>query len=336
MARKKPTKSELTTPVEAIKHTKEARTNIPTRELESFAAKDENAPPRMLYPRDPSLDPQLVWKGKDELDAQPLEVPAVPIYIQEKVHPQALIDDLRRRAQEGQPHELNLFADFNGMEDDFAKKVDFYQHDQHWTNRLILGDSLLVMTSLAEKERLKGRVQMIYLDPPYGIKFGSNWQVSTRKRDVKDGKAEDLVRQPEQVKAFRDTWEQGIHSYLAVLRDRLVLARELLTDSGSVFLQIGDENVHLVRSVLDEVFGSENCICQIAFKKTTGQTSEFLPSISDYVIWFAKNRTAVKYRTLYKLRELGEEGADAYYDGSKVHQLASSAGAAYRAQGWRK
>ena len=158
--------------------------------------------------------------------------------------------------------QTNLFADFNGLEDDFEKKVDFYsQKDDRqkpWSNRLILGDSLLVMTSLAEKEGLKGKVQAIYLDPPYGIKFGSNWQVSTRKRDVKDGKAQDATRQPEQVRAFRDTWRLGIHSYLAYLRDRLMVARDLLTETGSVFVQIGDENVHLVRMVMDEVFGTEN------------------------------------------------------------------------------
>src|SRR5262249_54593969 len=162
----------------------------------------------------------------------------------------------------------------NGLEGDPSKRTDFYHHEhdgqggRNWTNRLILGDSLLVMTSLAEKERLKGRVQMIYIDPPYGIRFGSNWQVSTRKRDVKDAKAEDLPRQPEQVKAFRDTWELGIHSYLAYLRDRVAVARELLTESGSIFVQIGDENVHLVRSIVDEVFGAENAISSIAFTKT--------------------------------------------------------------------
>src|SRR5690606_37184402 len=160
---------------------------------------------------------------------------------------------------------VELFGDFNGIED-FEKKVDFYQHEQHWTNRMILGDSLLVMASLAEKERLRGKVQMIYIDPPYGIKFGSNWQVSTRKCDVKDGKAEDATRQPEQVRAFRDTWKLGIHSYLSYLRDRLVIARDLLTESGSCFVQIGDENVHLVRAIMDEVFGSENFVSQICYR----------------------------------------------------------------------
>jgi len=274
MARKKST-PKPNTPVEAVKH-KDTRTNIPTREQGALVADDEATPKTVLYPRGPSLDPQLVWKGKDEQDRQPLEVPAVPIYIQEKIQPQVIVEDLREQAAAGKPGQADLFADFNGV-DDASKRTEFYQHPQHWTNRLILGDSLLVMTSLAEKERLKGRVQMIYLDPPYGIKFGSNWQVSTRKRDVKDAKAEDLTRQPEQIKAFRDTWQLGIHSYLTYLRDRLVVARELLTESGSIFVQIGDENVHLARSLLDEVFGSENFGALITLQKTGAQPSDILP-----------------------------------------------------------
>src|SRR5258705_1924113 len=177
---------------------------------------------------------------------------------------------------------------------------------------MILGDSLLVMTSLAEKEALKGKVQTIYFDPPYGIKFGSNWQVSTRRRDVKDGKAEDATRQPEQVKAFRDTWKLGVHSYLAYLRDRLTVARDLLTESGSVFVQIGDENVHLVRCVLDEVFGSENSVSQIAFRKTAGATSEFLLPTADHLLWYAKARDRLKYRPAYLNKSLVEGGAGAY------------------------
>src|ERR1700704_2777318 len=287
------------TPVEAIRH-KDTRVNIPTHELRDFVAADEHAPKTMLYPRDPSLDPQLVWKGKDEQDQAALEVPVVPIYIQEKVHPQALVENLRKTAKAGEPEpELTLFSDFNGMEDaGFDKKVDFYHHDQHWSNRMILGDSLLVMTSLAEKEGLKGKVQTIYFDPPYGIKFRSNWQMSTGKRDVTDGKAEEPARQPEQVRVFRDRWKLGIHSYLAYLRDRLVVARGLLTETGSLFVQIGDENVHLVRNVLDELFGSENFCAQINFKKTGASTDDFLPSGSDHIIWFVKNRDIAKYRQL--------------------------------------
>jgi adenine-specific DNA-methyltransferase len=312
MARKKTTKKAAdSVPVDALKHVADKRSNIPTRELAGFAKEEEAAPKTVLYPRDPSLDPQLVWKGKDEQDARPLEVPAVPIYLQEKVHPLALIEDLKARAAVGKPRQADLFSDFNGL-DDFQKKVEFYQHDQHWTNRLILGDSLLVMTSLAEKERLKGKVQMIYLDPPYGIKFGSNWQVSTRKRDVKDAKAEDLTRQPEQIKAFRDTWELGIHSYLTYLRERLTAARELLTESGSIFVQIGDENAHLVRCLMDEVFGSENCVTTISYKSAVGMGAKYLDSVATYIVWFAKNIQILKYRPIYRMLTIGEPGATRY------------------------
>lgn len=290
-------KSKTQMPIEAVVH-KDRRTNIPTEELRGFVADDENKPKTILYPRDPSLDPQLVWRGKDEQDSKDLAVPAVPIYIQEKIHPKYLIEDLRAQSNKEKPGQFNFFADFNGI--DFDQMVEFYQHDQKWSNRMILGDSLLVMTSLAEKERLKGKVQMIYIDPPYGINFGSNWQVSTRKRDVKDGRAEDATRQPEQVKAFRDTWELGIHSYLAYLRDRLVVARDLLTETGSIFVQIGDENVHLVRSLMDEVFGSDNFVSQITFrKKLMPLGSKTLESMADFIIWYAKKREVLKYHQLF-------------------------------------
>jgi adenine-specific DNA-methyltransferase len=298
MAKKKP----ASVAVETLKHVADKRPNIPTRETAAFAK--ENGAQPFVVRRDRSLDPQLVWKGKDEQDAKPLEVPTVPIHVQEKVHPQAIIEAMKAWAKQGKPV-ADLFADFNGL-DDFAKKLEFYQHDQHWTNRLILGDSLLVMASLAEKERLRGQVQCVYFDPPYGIKFGSNWQVSTRKRDVKDAKAEDLTRQPEQIKAFRDTWELGIHSYLTYLRDRLAAARDLLTESGSMFVQIGDENVHLVRNLMDEVFGSENFCCNIAFVKTTSQTSELIAPVFDHILWYARTREAVKFRGLYRPKPLEE------------------------------
>ncbi|MDG4562265.1 MAG: DNA methyltransferase, partial [Candidatus Competibacter sp.] len=223
------------------------------------------------------------------------------------IHPQAIIEDVRASAKRGQAGTLDLFADFNGIE--FDQLIEFYQHNQHWQNRMILGDSLLVMSSLAEKEGLKGQVQMIYLDPPYGIKFGSNWQVSTRKRDVKDGKAEDATRQPEQIKAFRDTWKLGIHSYLAYLRDRLQVARELLTESGSIFVQIGVENIHLVRSILEEVFGAENFVSLITFATTSGFEANELARAGDYLLWFAKNKAeGTKYRALFEeqKREVGE------------------------------
>ncbi len=299
--------------IEAIRH-RDKRTNSPTEELRDFVVEDEFSPNAMLYPRDPSLDPQLVWKGKDEQDRLGLAVSVVPIYIQEKIQPQVIIDALPRINSSG-ANQTNLFADFNGGPQDFAQRIEFYQHEQNWSNRLVLGDSLLVMTSLSEKEGLKGKVQAIYIDPPYGIKFGSNWQVSTRKRDVRDGKAEDATRQPEQVRAFRDTWKLGIHSYLAYLRDRLVVAHDLLTETGSIFLQIGDENVHLVRSVLDETFGSENFIAQITVQKMAGLSGEFLNGASDYVLWFAKDRSQAKFRELFRDKVLGEgHGSGARYD----------------------
>lgn len=300
------------TQVDAIRH-KDKRTNIPTEELRDFVADEELAPKNMHYPRDPSLDPQLVWKGKDELDAQDQVVPVVPIYIQEKIHPQAIIEAMPRieQADNGQQ---NFFADFNGGPTDFEQKVDFYHHEQNWTNRLVLGDSLLVMTSLAEKEGLKGKVQAVYFDPPYGIRFGSNWQVSTRKREVKD-KAEDATRQPEQVRAFRDTWKLGIHSYLAYLRDRLVVARDLLTETGSIFVQIGDENMHLVRCVLDEVFGSDNFIANIAFKKKKMPLGEtYIFTMCDYLVWYGKDAKQTKFNKLFLTRSDSNEGDYGYVE----------------------
>ena len=296
MARsKKPTGPK---PVDSLRH-QDKRANIPTSELRGFVSDDQTEPDAMLYPRDPSLDPQLVWKGKDDQDRRPLGVPAVPIYIQEKILPQAIIENLRDTARKGESEpELTLFNDYDGIE--FQELVEFYRHEQNWANRMILGDSLLVMTSLAEKEGLKGKVQMVYMDPPYGIKFGSNWQVSTRKRDVKDGKAEDATRQPEQIRAFRDTWELGIHSYLTYLRDRLVVSRELLSETGSVFVQIGDENVHLVRAVMDEVFGSENFVAIIPFrKKTMPLGTVFIEQMDDFLLWYARDKDHAKYRALF-------------------------------------
>lgn len=301
VSRKKTSKTEI----ETVKH-KDKRANIPTEELRGFLSEEEKQPKTLLYPRDTSLDPQLVWQTKDEQDSQDLEVTAVPIYIQEKIHPQAIIDDFRHQVkQEQAEQQLSLFGDFNGLE--FEKLIDFYQHKDgvKWTNRMILGDSLSVMGSLAEKEGLKGQVQMIYIDPPYGIKFGSNWQVSTLKRDVKDGNVGDVTRQPEQVKAFRDTWELGIHSYLSYMRDRLVVARELLTETGSVFVQIGDENIHLVRCLMDEIFGSDNFFSIITFKKTLPLGASGLPAITDYLIWYCKNKNYVKFRQLYESKSLG-------------------------------
>jgi adenine-specific DNA-methyltransferase len=287
--------------VDSIRH-KDKRANIPTEELRDFVADEEKSPKKLLYPRDPSLDPQLVWKGKDEQDAQDLAVPVVPVYIQEKIHPLALIENLRTKKAQAE-----LFADFNGI--DFEQYIDFYHHGQSWTNRMILGDSLLVMASLGEKEGLKGKVQMIYMDPPYGIKFNSNWQVSTRKRDVKDGKAADLTRQPEQIRAFRDTWELGVHSYLSYLRDRLIVVRDLLTNSGSVFVQIGDENVHPVRALLDEVLGSENYIALISFATSGGRSSAQLPITANYLLWYARSKEQIKFRRQFQAKDRGGTGS---------------------------
>ncbi|MCA1709187.1 MAG: site-specific DNA-methyltransferase, partial [Actinobacteria bacterium] len=206
--------------------------------------------------------------------------------------------------------ELTLFETFDGLGG--LDLVEFYRHEANWSNRMILGDSLQVMASLEGRERLRGKVQMIYLDPPYGIKFGSNWQVSARKRDVKDGKLEDVAREVEQIKAFRDTWELGIHSYLTYLRDRLLVARDLLSESGSIFVQIGDENVHLVRSLLDEVFGSENFQAQIGFVKTSGLYTEGLKAQLDYILWYSKDATSAKYRQLFTSKDFGGTGGGQY------------------------
>src|SRR5205814_1045297 len=195
--------------------------------------------------------------------------------------------------------QLDLFADFNGIPEG-ADRTDFYQHDQNWSNRMILGDSFQVMASLAEREGLRGKVQCIYLDPPYGIKFNSNFQWSTTSRDVKDGKTDHITREPEQVKAFRDTWRDGIHSYLTYLRDRLTVARDLLADSGSIFVQIGDENVHRVRAVMDEVFGTDNAGDLLLVKKKGGQKGRFPEAVNDYIVWFFKNKAAAKTKQLYE------------------------------------
>ncbi len=256
--------------------------------------------------------------GKDEQDWSDLIVQAPPLYIQEKVHPKVLIDDLLRqskaRREEASPPMPDLFADFNGLPDKEAL-TEFYQHDANWSNRMILGDSLSVKASLAEREGLRGKVQCIYIDPPYGIRFNSNFQWSTTSRDVKDGNKDHITREPEQVKAFRDTWRDGIHSYLTYLRDRLTVARDLLADSGSIFVQIGDENVHRVRALMDEIFGDNNLVSLICLQKTGGQETSYIPNVSDYVLWYAKKFSAAKYRQLYFKKSLGiGEGSGQRYD----------------------
>ena len=285
--------------VETLTHEEAKRKNIPTAEYQSVVSKEAQDPVRVAYERrNKDLDPQLVWRGKDTQDWSDLVVHAPPLYIQEKVHPKALIDDLLRQTKESE-HEAgqttaDLFSDFNGIPKG-VDKTEFYQHDQNWSNRMILGDSLQVMASLAEREGLRGKVQCIYFDPPYGIKFNSNFQWSTTSRDVKDGKADHITREPEQVKAFRDTWRDGIHSYLTYLRDRLTVARDLLTDSGSIFVQIGDENVHRVRALLDEVFGEDN-FCRSLLSRTTGSRSRDCDSLGLRCLWFAKYRVMIESR----------------------------------------
>ena len=331
MAKNPPVKT-----VEALKYEEATRKNIPTAEYQSVLDEQTKNPTQVRYSRkytellyqmgtlhdlgkvseefqqklNRDLDPQLIWRGKDEQDWSDLVVHAPPLYIQEKVHPKALINDLLRETRERR-HETgeitpDLFADFNGIPKD-ADKTEFYQHDQNWSNRMILGDSLQVMASLAEREGLRGKVQCIYFDPPYGIKFNSNFQWSTTSNKVTDGRVDHITREPEQVKAFRDTWRDGIHSYLTYLRDRFTIARDLLTDSGSIFVQIGDENVHRVRMLLDEVFGDENFCSHINYRTSVPLTSVGLPSVTDHILWFAKSRPLSKYRDLFVQRETGEK-----------------------------
>ncbi|HLD61675.1 MAG: hypothetical protein A3I70_00260 [Deltaproteobacteria bacterium RIFCSPLOWO2_02_FULL_44_34] len=301
MRRKKMTQPTIAAPVKSYKHDAK-RVHIPTQEESVQLSTREKQPVKKKYDYDPSLDPQLVWAGKHEQGAE-FAVPTVPIYVQEKIAPEAIIARLKSGASDNS--QMMLFGET--AEQQFGKAVDFYKHEDNWQNRMILGDSLLVMNSLLEKEGMRGRVQTIYIDPPYGIKFGSNWQVSTRKRDVKDNKLEDFIRQPEQVKAFRDTWELGIHSYLSYLRDRLIAARELLTESGSCFVQISDENVHHVRELMDEVFGSDNSVSFISFRKGVGLSSGYLTVQHDFLLWYAKDKSKVKFRELFKNKEVGAE-----------------------------
>ena len=308
MARKRQPKD-----VEALSHDEAKRLNIPTAEYQSQAVGDETEPVRAAYERrNVDVDPQLVWRGKDMVDWSDLVVQAPPLYIQEKVHPKALVEDLRRessvrtveRVAADAGFQIDLFDDFNGLPSAHAR-TEFYRHRANWSNRMILGDSLQVMASLAEREGLRGQVQCIYIDPPYGIKFNSNFQWSTTSRDVRDGKAEHITREPEQVRAFRDTWRDGIHSYLTYLRDRLTVARDLLTESGSIFVQIGDENVHRVRALLDEVFGADNLVNQITCRVSSGTTRDrSLKNISDHLLWYARDAASVKFRRLLQRREV--------------------------------
>ena len=305
--------------VEMIAHEDATRRNLPSAEHQPLLRDEENTPVQIAYQRrNRDLDPQLVWRGKDEQDLYDLAVNAPPLYIQERVHPKALVDDLVRQSRqtrdtgvEGYQHGLaDLFADFNGLPSE-AAKTEFYRHDAHWSNRMILGDSLQVMASLAEREGLRGQVQCIYIDPPYGIRFNSNFQWSTTSRDVRDGNRDHITREPEQVRAFRDTWRDGIHSYLSYLRDRLTVARDLLADSGSIFVQIGDENVHRVRAVMDEVFGEGHFVSIITVRKTGGLGSAALTGVADFVLWYSRSREHLKYRPLLQPKD--STGTSAQY-----------------------
>jgi len=326
MARKPKTPKQVT----SLSHGGAKRTNIPTAEYQPVMEKADTQPVKVNYPREVQglqeekesrnrdLDPQLVWRGKDQQDWSDLVVDAPPLYIQEKVKPKVLIDDLLNESKKSEPAEPvmgDLFGDFNGLPEG-ADKTDFYQYQGNWQNRMILGDSLKVMASLAEREGLRGKVQCIYLDPPYGIKFNSNFQWSTTDRSGTNNDSTDKIsREPEQVKAFRDTWRDGIHSYLTYLRDRLTVARDLLTESGSIFVQIGDENVHRVRAVMDEVFGSENAVIEIVVKKKGSQKSSLLDPVNDYILWYSKfprHHGVTKFRPLFEARSLDSETIDEF------------------------
>lgn len=276
------------------------RKNNPSAGLIEF---DKPPPqPSKNYSYDPHLDPQLTWAGKAERLS--FDVDIVSLHIHERVSTQAVL-----RAVKREDAQTDLFSRFELPE---SKAIEFYQHDVGWANRLILGDSLTVMNSLLAREQMAGKVQMVYLDPPYGVKFNSNFQPSLSKRDVRDGDDASLTREPEQIQAYRDTWTLGIHSYLTYMRDRIVLARDLLAATGSIFVQISDENLHHVRELLDETFGAANFFALIAFAKTTGATARGLPSTLDYLLWYARDRDQVKYRQLYLEKEYGGEGADKY------------------------
>lgn len=291
--------------IEQYEHKGKTRPNNPEVGLVDAAL--EPPEPRKTYSYDPHLDPQLQWAGKAERTS--FAVPSVSLHVHERIDPRTIIQAVRRK--NGSGAQMSLFSS-REMNPPLREAIEFYKHRHNWTNRLIAGDSLLVMNSLIEKEALAGQVQMFYFDPPYGIKYGSNFQPFVNKRDVKDGKDEDLTSEPEMLRAFRDTWELGIHSYLTYLRDRLFLMRELLHESGSIFVQISDENVHHVREIMDEVFGAKNFVSLITFTKTTSATSERLAGVSDYLLFYAKDLVKLKYRSLYREKEMFGEGGQAY------------------------
>ena len=288
----KATKTTSQKPIEQYEHKDKQRVNNPPVGLVD-AHTDNGGYKKKTYQYDPHLDPQLQWAGKAEHTS--FDVPTVSLHVHERIDPRRIIETVRKE-EEAQP-QMSLFEE---QKKPLREAIEFYKHKENWSNRLIAGDSLLVMNSLLEKEGMGGKVQMMFFDPPYGIKYGSNFQPFVNKRDVKDGNDGDLTSEPEMLKAFRDTWELGLHSYLTYLRDRLLLAKDLLHESGSVFVQIGDENVHHIREVLDEVFGQNNFCRQISFVTTSGFKSTLLTRQDNYLLWYCKDISKVKYRQLYR------------------------------------
>src|SRR3989454_9809062 len=285
---------------------------LPTHKVYDYIQPVPSVKPGKDLDYDPHLDPQLVWVGKKEHAS--FEVPTVSLHVNETIEPRTIIEAVSKRSGNGLPVQPSLF-ERPEEKLPFRDAIDFYKHAHAWSNRLIAGDSLLVTNSLLEKEGMAGQVQMVYIDPPYGIRYGSNFQPFVDRRDVKDGNDADLTQEPEMIRAFRDTWELGIHSYLTYLRDRLHLVRGLLHDSGSCFVQISDENVHVVRNLMDEVFGAQNGVTQIVMQKTGGLGGAGIKAVADYLIWYAKNREALKYRQLYREKSGGlGEGTGARYD----------------------
>jgi adenine-specific DNA-methyltransferase len=297
-------------PIEQYDHKGKTRANIPPVGLVTPDT-DPITPARKTYQYDPHLDPQLVWAGKAERTS--FEIPTVSLHVHERIDPRSIIEAVKAKNDSSHSQQMSLFGS-PAENPPLREAINFYDHKRPlgWKNRLIAGDSLLVMNSLLEKEGLGGGVQMVYIDPPYGIRYGSNFQPFVNKRDVKDGSDDDLTLEPETLKAFRDTWELGIHSYLTYLRDRLLLAKELLHESGSCFVQISDENLHHVRELMDEVFGLANYVGQIAFRKTGGQSVTLLPSTYDFVLHYAKSKSKIKFRPLFLGKDPGEDGAKQY------------------------
>jgi hypothetical protein len=290
-------------PIEQYEHADKKRKNNPPVGLVTPDTDKETG--KKTYAYDPHLDPFLIWAGKAEHTS--FEVPTVSLHVHERIDPRTIVEAVRKKNGNGGPIQTLLFES-PSENPPLREAIDFYKHEHNWSNRLIAGDSLLVMNSLIEKEGLAGQVQMIYIDPPYGIKYGSNFQPFVNKRDVKDGKDEDLTQEPEMIRAFRDTWELGIHSYLTFLRDRLLLVRELLCESGSCFLQISDENLHRARSLMDEIFGAENFVSNISFQSMTPLESGDIENVFDYLVWYARDKKKLKYRNLFIIKPLEADG----------------------------